>query len=655
MPVRVRVANVRHVFRPSRWLSVIVLMLATFVAYGPAMRNSFVWDDTALVLRDPLIRSWRLAPDAFREFLFLDATASNFYRPLQRLTYIADYAVWGIARPADSPTAKKTGAPDTGDEADTASVQRAAQPGWHFTSVLLHALAALALWWLLRVWMGNGGEWWALGGSLAWAVHPLFTSAVTYVSGRADSLAAIFIFSALALVAKAHANGRLTPGDRPGARRIIVAALCALVALLSKESGVAALVLWLVWIALRARRDARSWMAWIAAVAVAGGAYAALRTTAARTPPPAPQEITPWQVRPILMARALAEYSALFLAPHSLHMERDVSTKPMGDVATTLRWARLRELQTLAGFLVAVGLLLWWRWSRQRAPDSALALVCALATWLPISNVVSLNATVAEHWLYVPAAFVIAAGLFTARAIVAKIGAPARAWIPRAALALAAVWLTLLFVQTWRQQDYWRDQHRFITETAARAGRGARMLVNLSQLAMQDGEPQRALELCREALALEPKLALAKFNIAALAFRQKDYDGSLAAMAELESSPMFEADVMVLQTAIEKARTGKTRFDLLGAACNASGRMWRIARQYPLAYAAAGKPQRAYEDILAQLTARPYRAEAWRLLGQLAEEMNQFREAARAYGEAANRDVRDDVSRERLGALRARL
>ena len=630
-------------------------MLATFVAYAPAMRNSFVWDDTALVLRDPLIRSWRLAPDAFREFLFLDATASNFYRPLQRLTYIADYAAWGIARPADSPTAKKTGAPDTGDEADMAAVQRAAQPGWHFTSVLLHALAAMALCWLISVWMGAGSGWWALVGSLVWAVHPLFTSAVTYVSGRADSLAAIFVFSALALVAKAHAQGGLTPGDRPGARRIIGAALCALAALLSKESGAAALVLWMVWIGMRATRDTRSWIAWLASAAIAVGAYSALRATAARTPPPAPQEVTPWKVRPILMARTIAEYSALLIAPHSLHMERNISTKPTGDPATNLEWSRRRELQTLAGCAIIAGLLLWWRWSHRRTPDAALALVCAGATWLPISNVVSLNATVAEHWLYVPAAFLIAAGLFTARAFVVKSEDRPLARIPRFAASLVSAWVVFLSVQTWRQQNYWHDQRHFITETATRAGKGARMLVNLSQIAAQDGQPDEALKLCKEALALEPKLALARFNIAALAFREKDYDGALAAMSGLESSPMFEGDVLVLQAAIEKARTGKTRFDLLATACNASGRNWRIARLYPLASAAGGKPQKAYEDILAQLTARPYRAEVWRLLGQLAEEMGQLRDAARAFGEAANRDLRDGVSRERLSALRTRL
>ena len=69
-----------------RTVAVVLIIAATFLVYWPALRNGFVWDDTALVLRDPLIRSWRLIPEGFRHFLFLDATASNFYRPIQRLT-----------------------------------------------------------------------------------------------------------------------------------------------------------------------------------------------------------------------------------------------------------------------------------------------------------------------------------------------------------------------------------------------------------------------------------------------------------------------------------------------------------------------------------------------------------------------------------------
>jgi cytochrome c-type biogenesis protein CcmH/NrfG len=83
--------------------------------------------------------------------------------------------------------------------------------------------------------------------------------------------------------------------------------------------------------------------------------------------------------------------------------------------------------------------------------------------------------------------------------------------------------------------------------------------------------------------------------------------------------------------------------------------MWSISRQYPLALVANGQTGKAYEDVLRQLTGHPYRAEAWRFLGDLALKLSSPRDAARAYGEAANRDSRDDVSREKLSALRGSL
>jgi cytochrome c-type biogenesis protein CcmH/NrfG len=56
--------------------------------------------------------------------------------------------------------------------------------------------------------------------------------------------------------------------------------------------------------------------------------------------------------------------------------------------------------------------------------------------------------------------------------------------------------------------------------------------------------------------------------------------------------------------------------------------------------------------VLRQLTGHPFRAEAWRLLGQIAEQIGDKKIAAHAYAEAADRDVRDDASRERMRALR---
>src|SRR3954466_1339109 len=75
----------------KKFFAVPLLLLVVLLTYAPAMRNEFVWDDRALILRDPLIRSWRLIPEGFQHFLFTDATASDFYRPLQRLSYTLEY------------------------------------------------------------------------------------------------------------------------------------------------------------------------------------------------------------------------------------------------------------------------------------------------------------------------------------------------------------------------------------------------------------------------------------------------------------------------------------------------------------------------------------------------------------------------------------
>src|SRR5437867_12154952 len=80
----------------KRYLAVAIILLAVFASSAPVLRNGFVWDDTALILRDPLIRSWRLIPEGLNHFLFVDATASDFYRPIQRLTYTLEYAAFAF-------------------------------------------------------------------------------------------------------------------------------------------------------------------------------------------------------------------------------------------------------------------------------------------------------------------------------------------------------------------------------------------------------------------------------------------------------------------------------------------------------------------------------------------------------------------------------
>ena len=601
-----------------------VIIAATFLAYLPAMRNSFVWDDTALVLRDPLIRHWRLVPEAFQEFLFLDATASDFYRPVQRLTFTADYALWGINRT----DGKRTNAPDTGDSADTRAVLSAAQPGWHFTSVLIHALAAVALFFFLREWLGPSAlnSQLSTAASALWAVHPLHTSAVTYVSGRADSLAALFIFSALALLAKSHADGGLKKGDRAGAWKVIVAALCCLLALLSKEAGVAGLTLWLVWLLGKARASRASWIAFACSAVFVVGVYLSLRLSADRTAPPPSTKTTTLVERAGLMTRALAEYTSLFVAPHDLHMERDITHKPTA--------------QAIAGGVLLAGFVGWALWARRKTPDAALALACAGVAWLPVSNVFTLNSTMAEHWLYVPSAFLIAALAFTARCL---------RW--RVLPVIGAVWFVFLAAQTWFQHEYWKDQATFFNSTIERAGRGKRMLANLAALELEAGHREKGESLLDEAISLDPSAAGFQLMKASISLGKGDAAGAEAAMAKVEKDEFFASEILLLRSSILMLKEGKPHVNLLAIAAAASPRNWTIVRAHPLALDYLGQPGAAYDALLLSFFTRNYRAEGWRTLAHVAEKLGNLDVVRQAYSEAANRDCRDTFSRARLREL----
>jgi tetratricopeptide (TPR) repeat protein len=594
-------------------IAVILLIAATFVVYAPALRNGFVWDDTALVLRDPLIRSWRLIPESFGHFLFLDATASNFYRPLQRVTFTADYALYGF----DAPW------------------------GWHLTSILIHAGAAVALFFLARRVPGPGAaderrrDGWAFAAALVWAVHPIYTSAVTYVAGRADPLAALFGFTGLALGMRSLQN--------PARRALATAAatLCFLAALLSKESGVAALLIWFVMLAWQ-RVPLRVFGKWLALGAAVLAVYLGLRLTAEKTEPPSPAPTSLAQ-RPVLAARAVGEYAGLIAAPLNLRMERDVSIT----ARTAPEAARLRHAQTLLGAALIAALAFWaWR-ARRQQPHVALCILAFAVAYVPISNLFSLNATVAEHWLYVPGAFLLIAATASIGAWLASRGATLRI----GAGAIFACWVLFLGMRTASQQAAWRDQRTFLETTIARGGDSARMFINLGHLESNAGHYDAARAHFRTALERAPNQPLAWFGVANVAIRTGDFPAAHAALEKAGASPLLKAEVLQARAVMAHRESGGDSGELLREAVAASPKSWAMRERWLEYLDGCGRTPEAVRELTALLDREPFRAASWRMLGRMLEKLGQPAEARIAYEEAAARDVRDASSRAKVLAF----
>jgi tetratricopeptide (TPR) repeat protein len=489
--------------RPLVWM--FVLLAAVLAAYAPALGGQFLWDDTPLVRTNAFIRSPVLALEAFRHTLF--DGSSNFYRPAQTLSYIADYWTWDL------------------------------DPfGYHLTNILLQALNAGLLFLVLRRWLprlvaAEGSarrhadvcSWMALGLALVWAVHPVHSAAVAYVSGRADTLAMFFC-----LLAWLATEAALDSGRRATVASWSTAAFgCLLLGLCSKEIAFVWLVIFFgLLVTLRPEITRRQKLAAAAVGLLALGCYLALRHLPAPPPPapPAPMLPAKW----LLMIRALGDYGSLLLFPAKLFMERQVFAAP--GLANPPDPAVYTALG-VAGVLLALGLVAGAFWPGRGQRLRAVGAAWFGVGFLPISNLFSLNASVAEHWLYLPSIgfllFVGGVGL----------DLPFRSpRAPRLAAGLVLLAALALGLRTyWRCFD-WQDELTFFRQTIADGGDVPRARDALATAYSHVHDDVAATAVLRTLAVQYPRVVSAQINLATALARQGHPDEAVRILEKIAPS-----------------------------------------------------------------------------------------------------------------------
>jgi protein O-mannosyl-transferase len=148
-------------------ISVAVLLAAVFLFYANALANGFVFDDQNHALGNRMLRSLANIP----------AMLTASYRPLRDISYALDFAVWG---------------------------ERAF--GFHLTNILIHAANTLMVFVLVR--RMSAETLVATFAALIFALHPLQTDAVTYISGRRDVLFTLFYLLSFYSYLRFHADKR---------------------------------------------------------------------------------------------------------------------------------------------------------------------------------------------------------------------------------------------------------------------------------------------------------------------------------------------------------------------------------------------------------------------------------------------------------------
>jgi hypothetical protein len=144
-------------------LSHILIIALGFTAYTNSLNGKFLYDDSLLIETNPSIKNPSEILHSFKETLFKGVGRSTtFYRPLQMASYVINYMVCQL------------------------DVR-----GYHLVNILLHIAVALSIFWLVFVLFNNNIL--ALITTALFVVHPIHTEAISYISGRCDPLASLFI------------------------------------------------------------------------------------------------------------------------------------------------------------------------------------------------------------------------------------------------------------------------------------------------------------------------------------------------------------------------------------------------------------------------------------------------------------------------------
>ena len=440
-----------------------LILIATLVTYMPAMSAGFIWDDGQLLIQNPLIHDpagiWKvwLAPAAADSFpltasvLWIEYHLGGFF-DLWNVGFLLRHAADGAVN------------------------------GYHVVNILLHGIAAVLMWRVLRV-LRVPGAWLA---ALIFAVHPVCVESVAWVSELKNTLSHVFFVLTLLAYFHFEANRRAA---------LYVCAVAAFCLSLAAKPSVVPLPAVLLLAAWWQRgtitwRDVTRSLPFFAASCIAGIVAVALQSGSAMDADVI--AIGGPGSRVANAGMAVWFYLSKVVCP--LHL---IPIYPAWKV-TPPAWYEF--LPAVALVAVVVGC---WRWrARAWARTGLAALGYYTIMLLPALGLVKMSymrlTVVADHFQYHAMMSVIAL----------VVAAPLR-WLPRRAWTLfAAVVVVTLCSLSWTQAAMYRNEETLWTETLKRNPESWQAHNLLGVALWKKGDPTstaEAFEHFRRAVELNPE------------------------------------------------------------------------------------------------------------------------------------------------------
>ena len=575
----------------------LVVFGATFLAYFPALRGGFIWDDDGHVTK-PALQSlhglWRV---------WFEVGATQQYYPVLHSAFWLEHRLWGDAT-----------------------------IGYHLVNVACHAASACLFAVILRRLFGSvfrGSEWLA---ALLFALHPVAVESVAWISEQKNTLSTLFyLLAALAYLDFDRKRGQASEIDAARSRIdfrgltpcYLLASSLFVLAVLSKTvaATLPAALLVVFWCrrgSLSWRRDALPLLPWFAFGAAAGAftAWVERRFIGAQ----GTEFALGWVERCLLAGRVIGFYLGKLFWPSGLIFIYPRWRVSAGDARQYL-------------FPLAVAALLaalWFLRNRWRGPLAAfLFFGGSLFPALGFVDVYPFRYSyVADHFQYL-----------ASLGVIALVVAGWSGWAARGRVAVAAVILAGFGFLTWNQSRMYADIDTLYRTTLARNPGCWLAHNNLAGRLVASGRLDEAIGHYAEALRLDPRYPEAYDNLGialALAGRREEAVANFEGALRLR--PDFaEAHYNLGLTLVSAGRLPEA-VEHYRAALRLSPNHAEIENNLGVALARLGQPLDAIEHYEQALRLRPGNPDMLANLG------NALRMVGR-YGEAI-RDLRQALQEE---------
>ncbi len=336
------------------WKAILFLTAATLFVYSVSFYNGFVMDDEIIIVNNPQTLSLRNVPDV----LLAPDLVKPYYRPLNRASYLLDYQLAGM------------------------------NPAWyHGVNIIIHLGNVLLLYLVCRKFMPERNA--ALITALLFAVHPLNTEAVNFISARNTLLALFFSLASLLTVVQAREKGIRWP---------LLSALLFFCGLMSKETGFMLIAVIAIYCLiplpgqLNSRQPWRKGLFTLTPFLLVTIVYFVMRTYSLQgifgTTTPVDENIF---IRLAHNYHIIPQYLGLLLFPIDLTLFHSVSKGGL--------FSPFWHFAAWLALLTAVGLIV-----RSRNRTALFGLIWFIFNYAPISNIVPIpSELITERYLYLPA------------------------------------------------------------------------------------------------------------------------------------------------------------------------------------------------------------------------------------------------------------